>query len=382
MTEDRHTDILLDLVHRAVHAPETVTDAEREQWADDPEFLAMLETAMAVKLVHVSATHTDVDSREAFRAFAEAHRDGQAKPKLVVRLVLLMAAACLAGWWLLPSLLHRPTVETERNAIYLAAHNTAAEVTISDGQTRYTPAQLAQADGVRTAPVVMAGDTIICLPRYLDGQPAQQSTITVPQGHTAMLVLPDGTRVWLNTESHLVYPEAFTPGQPRLVELRGEAFFEVARDERSPFIVRCDDLHTTVLGTSFNVRNYPESAPCVTLVSGSVHVDSRQQQLTLQPSQSATMERSGRLTTTTADLESVLCWRDGLFFFDGKTLREVLLEMGRWYDVDVVVNDDAHINDRLHFRGERSWLLPELVESINIICDVDLQFVDGALVLN
>ena len=196
-----------------------------------------------------------------------------------------------------------------------------------------------------------------------------------------MLVLSDGTKVWLNTQSSLIYPNAFAANQPRQVQLKGEAYFEVAPDAKRPFIVDCGQLQTTVLGTGFNVRNYADSEPCITLEHGSVQVSGHSQQVVLEPHQQVTLANGNRLKVATADMESALCWRDGLFFFDGKTLREVLIEMGRWYNMDIVVNDYTHLNDRLHFRGERCWELCELVESINIICDVNLSIEGQQLVL-
>ena len=359
MTEEILSDALLDQLQRAVNMPETVSDEERETWTNDSQFRESFQTMMAAKHALI-ANHQQEDlHKEAFQDFLKAHNSTPHTPHstttrrsaLIVRIGLALAAACLVGWLVLPVLISKQQTAGQPNVIYQASHS-STDITVSRSSSKHD----------KSAPV--------------------RQKINVPQGQTAMLTLSDGTKVWLNTESYLIYPATFADDEPRQVELRGEAFFEVAPDASRPFIVSSGKLLTTALGTSFNVRNYPESTPCVTLVTGSVNVTDQQQQLLLEPSQSVTLESSGQLHKTDADLESVLCWRDDLFFFDGKTLHEVLFEMGRWYNTDVIVNNDTHLNDRLHFRGERNWKLSELVESLNIICDIELLIDNGALVLN
>ena len=382
MTEDSYPNNQLeDRLYRAVNAPETITDEEREAWLSDPEFMAAFQTVMEARRAMLAATA--VDSRQAFSTFAAEHQDraDSPRPRLTWwRVAVAAAAACLAGWWLLPRIAEQEAQADAPTTIYHASAPTAA-ITITEGDDVVIERKQAQAPVTSVKNIIVNGDTIIYQPLDLSRYPVVESTIKVAQGHTAKLVLSDGTKVWLNSHSSLVYPNAFAANAPRQVQLKGEAYFEVAPDRNRPFIVDCGQLQTTVLGTAFNVRNYPASAPCVTLDHGSVQVSGGSRQVMLSPHQSVTLTGSNQLEVTAADMESVLCWRDGLFFFDGKTLREVLLEMGRWYNMDIVVQDETHLNDRLHFRGERSWELRELVESLNIICDVEIEVRDGAIVL-
>ena len=373
---------LEDRVHKAVNAPETITDEEREAWLQDPEFMEAFQTMMGAKQAMLD--EKEVNIRQAFDSFVAQHQDSTTKPSPHINwwrvTIAAAAAACIAGWWLLPKVMEHEPQADSTNTIYYADVPEAA-ITITEGDDVVIEKKQTRQTVSKKKNIVVNGDTIIYQPLDPNRYPVVESTIKVSQGNTAMLVLSDGTKVWLNTHSSLIYPNAFAANTPRQVALKGEAYFDVTRDEKRPFIVDCGELQATVLGTTFNVRNYQGSNPCITLEQGSVQVSGASQQVLLSPSQSVTLTNDSRLEVANVDLESVLCWRDGSFFFDGKPLREVLMEMGRWYNVNVIIEDETHLNDRLHFRGERSWELQELVESLNIICDVQLDIEDGALIL-
>ena len=384
MNREMTSDAIIENLEKIASAPESITDQELKDWNNDPEMKEALQTMLLSKHALLEQVYSKDLSHQAFREFEEQHRNRKAA--VIVRLwkaSVLVAAACLAGWLVLPSLIQKTPTINPANIIYQATAE-ADDVVISDGQSEITATQLAEqvTQKRRINNVVMKGDTIVYLPVENNKFPVNTSTIQIPQGQTVKLALADGTLVWLNTKSNLKYPNIFPSKGPRVVELEGEAYFEVAHNEKQPFIVNCGELQTTVLGTTLNIRNYPESPTCVTLVNGSVKVATPTQQVTLNPSQSATLEKSGKIKTAQADLESILCWKEGQFFFDGKTLQHVLYDMARWYNCDVVVNDDTHLKDRLHFRGERNWKLEDIVESLNIICDIDLELSNGVLVLN
>lgn len=372
---------LEDKLYKALNAPETITDEEREAWGGDPEFMESLQAMLHARRAMMDDSNGS-DAHEAFSNFAAQHQVAPARRiSLWWKAAVAVAAACLAGWWILPKLTAKDSEAADSNTIYHATATGDEGITVTEAGNVIIDKKQArrQKDGMRN--IIVNGDTIIYQPLDISKYQVRESTIKVAQGHTAMLVLSDGTKVWLNTQSSLIYPNAFAANQPRQVQLKGEAYFEVAPDAKRPFIVDCGQLQTTVLGTGFNVRNYADSEPCITLEHGSVQVSGHSQQVVLEPHQQVTLANGNRLKVATADMESALCWRDGLFFFDGKTLREVLIEMGRWYNMDIVVNDHTHLNDRLHFRGERCWELRELVESINIICDVNLSIEGQQLVL-
>jgi transmembrane sensor len=151
--------------------------------------------------------------------------------------------------------------------------------------------------------------------------------------------LSDGTIIWLGPGSQLQYPASFN-GAQREVTLRGEAFFEVAHDAAHPFIVHTGDLHTRVLGTSFNIQAYDDQpAVAVTLVTGKVLVNSNNQQLQLAPNQRALLQKtSGQLTKQDdPDAAQMLTRREGLLSYKGMALQSVIRDLELSYNVTISI---------------------------------------------
>lgn len=200
---------------------------------------------------------------------------------------------------------------------------------------------------------------------------ATAATLTVPQGHVAQIVLTDGTRVWLNADSRLYFPRNFSRNELRRVRLEGEAYFEVNHDSLWPFIVDGGGLETKVLGTQFSVRAYAGEKPRVMLVSGRVQVGAsdaskRVRPCLLSPGEQALLGENDLLTAT-ADIETGLAWKDGRFYFEGATLRDILVEIGRWYNYDVVFAGRSSYPDRLHFSCLRTLTIYDIVDQLNMI---------------
>ena len=161
-------------------------------------------------------------------------------------------------------------------------------------------------------------------------------TLRVPRGGEYTLVLADGTTVYLNAESELRFPKQFK-GQSRKVYLEGEGYFDVQRDEKQPFVVEVKQVEVRVLGTSFGIRAYMgEENVLTTLVRGRVNVEAGGKQVELSPGQQADFNRGNdRLTVTEVDVEQYVSWKDGRLVFDNKPLEFILEELGRWYSFDV-----------------------------------------------
>lgn len=164
----------------------------------------------------------------------------------------------------------------------------------------------------------------------------EYNTLVVPRQGEFQVVLADGSKVYLNSESEIRYPTFFAGGERR-VFLKGEAFFEVASDTSRPFIVEVGEMDVRVLGTRFNVNAYaPERAIRTTLVSGKVRVSDREDKaaVVLEPGQQAVWKKDG-LTTREVDALAVSAWVDGKFYFEeGMTLEEITEQLQRWYDID------------------------------------------------
>jgi transmembrane sensor len=166
-------------------------------------------------------------------------------------------------------------------------------------------------------------------------------TLITPRGGQYQLVLPDGSKVWLNAASSIRFPTAFSGGE-RKVEIMGEAYFEVSHDAAKPFHVSVlrqapDDqpIDVEVLGTHFNVNAYSDEARVkVSLLEGSVTVKGETSKVKLKPGQQASADGS-KLTVDNADVEEVVAWKEGLFEFKDAPIEEIMRQVARWYNVDV-----------------------------------------------
>ena len=168
-----------------------------------------------------------------------------------------------------------------------------------------------------------------------DSIPAEvvYNAVTVPRGGEYKLALSDGTIVWLNSDSYIRYPVRFS-GNTRQVELRGEAYFEVAKNSEKPFIVRMKEYNIRVTGTQFNARSYSNEETATTLVQGSVQIEKGGSVSKLSPGQQAIL-KDGQVQVRKVDVESYIAWRTGDFSFTQCRLENILDELARWYDVDV-----------------------------------------------
>lgn len=156
--------------------------------------------------------------------------------------------------------------------------------------------------------------------------------LSTPHGGQFQLTLPDGSKVWLNAASSLRYPTVF-PGHERIVEVSGEAYFEVVNDASKPFRVKVNGMQEVeVLGTSFNVNAYTdEKAMYTTLLEGRVRVAG----VTLLPGQQAQVTATGTKVVV-ADMAKAMAWKNGFFNFEDQRLEEVMRQLIRWYDIEVV----------------------------------------------
>lgn len=166
----------------------------------------------------------------------------------------------------------------------------------------------------------------------------RRNTLEVPNGCNFSLQLADGTRVWLNAGSKLVYPPMFS-GQRRQVELEGEGYFEVSADENMPFVVEVDGVEVMVLGTAFNVSSFGGRVE-TTLMEGSVLLSKDEQQVTLLPNQQATWNDADvRFSLREVEARDYALWKDGVFWFEDARLDTIMEQLARWYDVEVVYRD-------------------------------------------
>ena len=164
----------------------------------------------------------------------------------------------------------------------------------------------------------------------------EYNTIATPRGGRYEVILPDGTRVWLNAASSLRFPTAFV-GKERVVELSGESYFEVAHRPDQPFKVRfADGAEIKVLGTHFNIQAYKDETVKATLLEGAVEISKQTMKGIMKPGQQAVIRKEGDVRiVSNVDTEEAIAWKNGYFQFNRADIATIMRQIERWYDVEV-----------------------------------------------
>lgn len=167
------------------------------------------------------------------------------------------------------------------------------------------------------------------------------TTFRIPLGGEYNIILPDGTKVFMNSGSELIFPNCFSDNERR-VTLNGEAYFDVTRDTIRPFIVQANDLFIHVLGTAFNVNAYSSmKSQAVTLESGFVKVACNDREFLLDPGQQIKYDSDSRLAEVReVNTELYTSWKNGFYFFQEITLEEIMNTLKHWYGITVIFEDD------------------------------------------
>lgn len=233
---------------------------------------------------------------------------------------------------------NKPAAKTTTAAVQ---HDVPAPAT-SKAVIKLANGQTVSLDSINSG--LLAGQGNVHVIKNADGQIVYKgaatetvyNTLVNPRGGTVVsLVLQDGSKVWLNSESSLRYPVAFT-GAERKVEITGEAYFEVAKDPAKKFIVTGQGVQTEVLGTHFNINTYTDEEQVrVTLIEGSVRVANGAGNVKLKPGEQAAITHDSRFSIAEVDTDRIIAWTTGSFYFDEEDLSTVMRQLARWYDVDV-----------------------------------------------
>lgn len=219
-------------------------------------------------------------------------------------------------------------------------------------ETRIKPGPAIQ-HWFRYAAIIILSFVLGALLIYLSGvrfhEPGMAS-ISSPRGQITSLKLFDGSTVWLNSESTIRYSSDFNTGN-REVYVEGEAYFEVTRDEKRPFVVHLENSQVNVLGTSFNVKAYPGSGQVeAVLMEGKIGFTGNNQSVVLEPCERLVFTfRNGEIVKDRVDLEKTLAWKKGKYYYSNEKLSAIILQLQRWYDVEFVF--DGNELSRYNFTG-------------------------------
>lgn len=235
--------------------------------------------------------------------------------------------------------------------------------------------------------VVKKADGLVYQPgNAASGTELLYNTMSTPRGRQYALSFSDGSKVWLNSSTRLRFPAVFS-GNERVVELEGEAYFEVAHDAARPFIVKLVSSTGTgssikVLGTRFNVQSYnDEPVIQTTLLQGAVQFSNGKELVTLKPGQQSVQQTTGtgkKVTVRNADVSEAVAWKNGYFQFVNADLKTVMRQLSRWYDLDIVYEGEL---PALNFKGkiQRDLNLEDVLEILK--ADVNIKIEDRKIIV-
>lgn len=173
-----------------------------------------------------------------------------------------------------------------------------------------------------------------------------ETSFFVPAGQRVSITLPDATVVWLNSQTRLTYPTAFT-GKERKVSVEGEAYFEVAHNLEMPFIVSAGEIDMKVLGTTFNVYNYKhEDFSRISLIEGSLQVYDpflESAGVILKPNEEVTIKK-GKMFITSIPNTDYFLWKDGIYSFENENFENILKKLELYYDIDIVIKEPSMLD--------------------------------------
>ena len=197
--------------------------------------------------------------------------------------------------------------------------------------------------------------------------------INVPNGQHINVKLADGTVVWLNSGSQLIYPVGFS-SENRIVKLIGEGFFEVEHNKKSPFVVVTGSVTTKVLGTKFNVKAYRDEAIRVSLLEGIVEVSTRDNEETIQlskPDQQVEISTKGIVKNTMVNTYAISQWTQGELFFDNESLETIAAALERKYNVNITITNDAYNSMVLNSRIKKDASLEDVLKVLKGTRNID-----------
>jgi len=207
------------------------------------------------------------------------------------------------------------------------------------------------------------------------------NTIRTPRGGQYRVILPDGTKVWLNAASSISFPAAF-PSTERVVEVSGEAYLEISKKPTAPFIVKTGKTVVQVMGTAFNIMNYPEEGFARTaLFEGAIKILSEKSSKVMKPGELVIANDNGNLSVLKdINIDAEVAWKDGYFFLDDTDVEKIMNQLARWYDIHIVYSGKIP-ETKLTGKISRNVNLTAII-SILKFSGIDCSFKDGTLTIH
>ena len=321
----------------------TLTEGENlvlQEWlrGNDQNRVLYQKLSSAIELKHKYEQYKSVDVEEAFRRNQHRLYQNDLNRRMKKNLPYVAAVLFLFGVFVCLWVKHGGEVR-EEIPVVLSAGGKHAELILANGQKVDLHEGMEMKLRERSSNIQVKGNVVYYEEKKDSVTIDEYNMIRTPLGGEYSLTLSDGTKVWLNAMSELRYPVAFG-GDLREVELKGEAYFEVAENKNKPFIVRTDEFNVRVLGTSFNISAYADSPLALTtLCSGQVRLTdcmNPENEQDLLPGEQLLFHRESRkMEIRNVDTDVFVSWREGFFQFDNHTVEEVFMILQRWYNVQV-----------------------------------------------
>lgn len=292
--------------------------------------------------------------------------------KRVVRALWIVAAAAVAA--VVMMVVNPNSEEKGREAeIFMAAEDKPRQVTLeAEGETaKVLNERRADFSGERNVDASENGKGTLLADKML--------SIATSRGMDFEVTLSDGSKVWLNSESRLTFPEQFR-SDIREVTVEGEAYFEVAKDATRPFLVHTKYFTTKVLGTSFNVMARRQETASVVLVSGKVEVKAAST-LTMTQGEMVAFDNDRKLRKTSVDTYPYVQWKDGFFYFEKAPLGDIMRELGRWYNINIVFENPKKMDVRMQFVAEKTQSINEIVSNLNSLGGAKITIGDNEITI-
>ncbi|MCL4484398.1 MAG: FecR domain-containing protein [Bacteroidetes bacterium] len=207
--------------------------------------------------------------------------------------------------------------------------------------------------------------------------------LLVPKGKRSSLTFSDGTRLYLNSGSQVIYPVTFNK-KSREIYISGEAYLDVAHDAGWPFIVKTDHLDVKVLGTEFNIKSYPdETNSTIVLVKGSVQAIVKSQKIVMKESELFTLDNATEKSSLgKANVLEYVSWKDGWMYCTNERIDNIARKLSRYYDVNIQFNDDKVKDMTLTGKLDLKTECREVFDVISFIAPVDYKIIDGNIILS
>lgn len=351
-----------------------------ENWLNaNPQNHQLVESFRSTSEVQKEINYINaIDVNEGWAAISNQIELKKHKPLFTKKLVRYGIAASLVfvlGFGIYAyQIKNRPTSTLTSNKSYdILPGSAKATLSLADGTLLNLNSSLTiknNAIGVK--------DGIIAF-NQINKQNSGYNLLKTPKAGEYQMILPDGTKVWLNAASSLKFPSSFNKGERR-VELNGEAYFEVAHNKSIPFVVHFNHTDVEVLGTHFNINSY-NAKSTTTLLEGSVKIKNGRTEKMLKPGDEAT-ETSGQLAVyKTADTYKSIAWKEGVFYFNDDKITDILDQIARWYNVDVTYEGTPK-NKTYSGNIRRQATLNQALEMLNAVSGAKFKLENRTITVN